>query len=216
MVRLPLADDARVVHDSRSGAIRSWFKHDFRPAAKAETSPRAIARTVLEGSADLFRWDAALTDLADRSVVDAPTAHSVRFVQTYKELPVDESEIVVNIDDAGRLNSVYNGYHYDIPEKLDPSSAGVTAEAAVRTAEALFANYRDRTAEQPELIVYQYKPVLNGDGKPHHAAAVERADVLARLASLSAKSARAGFAPKPGEYFIAWDVRVATDGPRQR
>lgn len=216
MATLPLVDDARVVHDARSGAIRSWFKDDFRPQAKANAAPQAIAHAVLAENAELFRWHRELADIVERTVIDAPGARSVRYFQTFKKLPVDASDIVVNIDDAGRLNSIYNDYHYDIPQQLDPQETAVTREGAERTAERLFARYREVRIAAAALIVYRYEHVENHDGKPRRGAAAERTHLLMAVTTMQVDAAQTGFKPVPGQYFLAWDLRVETEGPKQQ
>src|SRR5436190_18345270 len=124
MSRLSTSQPSRIDRDERSGAIRNWFDPSFRPA-NTDATHGEIARQVLADSADMFKWNKSLPDMADRSVVTGPSSTSVRLFQEFKKLPVDASDIVVNFDAQGHLHSIYNGYHYDIPESLNPADVKV-------------------------------------------------------------------------------------------
>ena len=71
--------------------------------------------------------------------------------QTFKKVPVDSSDIVVNFDDEGRLHSIYNNFHYDIPRSLDPKNAKVGEDAALRIVHELLAQ-RDHAWRNPQPI----------------------------------------------------------------
>jgi hypothetical protein len=138
MTRIPVEPSSRISHDQEAKVIRTWFNLDFRPDAKDGDTPQTIARGALSDSADLFAWQRELNDLVERGVNNAPNGYSVRFSQLWHNLPVDESDIVVNFDTAGRLNSIYNDYHYDIPESLASESGKLDERAALRVVQALF------------------------------------------------------------------------------
>ncbi len=212
MTRIPSGQQSRVTHDAPSGAIRTWFDLDFHPASKAGDPPQTVARNVLADSADLFKWKPDLPDIAQHPVIAGPGSNSVRFAQTFKNLPVDSSDIVVNLDVAGRVTSIYNNYHYDIPAALNPKSVKLTEAEARRMAEALLAERKPGEVRQA-LVVYQYHHVVNGTGKPTPSPA-PRAQVLARFATQQADAAVQGFRPHPGQYFLAWDIRLQTANPR--
>lgn len=214
MSRIPLGHDSRITHDQPSGAIRTWFNLAFRPSSKESDTPWEIARGVLTDSADLFKWPSTLDDVADNTVISGVDANSVRFYQTFKGLRVDSSDIVVNLDAEGRLHSIYNDYHYDIPAALDPAAAKLTEKEAQRIAEALLPGHKEFEVRQRSLIVYQYRHVTNSTGKPGPGPA-PRAGVLAAVAMQRANAAStAGFTPQPGQYYIAWDLRILTMNPR--
>jgi hypothetical protein len=182
MTRIPDGPESRITRDVVAPAIRSWFSLQFRPAAKAGDTPEAIARTVLVDSADLFNWAPDLPDIPERGIVAGLGSNSVRFSQSFKNLPVDSSDIVVNFDAAGHLTSIYNDYHYDIPAALDPKDAKVTEAEARRLAESFLAGHEGTEFRHVMLIVYQYRAVTNHTGKPGPGAP-PRARVLALLTS---------------------------------
>jgi len=214
MSRIVLNNQSRVTHDQASKAIRSWFNLQFKPSSKASDTPQEIAHNVLADSADLFLWNSALADLASRTTLSGPAAVSVRYYQLFKKLPVDSSDIVVNLASDGHLQSIYNNYHYDIPDSLDPKHARVTDEAARRLAENLLEGHRSIEVHSATLIVYQYRHVANGTGKPARGSA-QRTRALAAFAFRQAEATISdNFAPRTGEYYIAWDVRLLTANPR--
>ncbi len=213
MSRITIGHDSRVDHDAASGAIRNWFDLKFKPTTKAGDTRETIARGVLADSADLFKWKPPLDDIVERAVIAGPASASVRFYQTFEKLPVDSSDIVVNFDGKDRLNSIYNGYHYDIPASLKPQDAKLTEQEAQKLAQALVLDQGDREIKNSGLVVYQYRRVTNSTGKPGPGSPA-RARVLAAFASAQAAAAKAGFTPRPGDYYVAWDIRIMTTAPR--
>jgi hypothetical protein len=205
---------SRVDHDPQSGAIRNWFNPAFRPTSKVGDKHSTIARQVLADSAKLFKWDSALKDIIDSSVIEGPSSTSVRFHQEFKKLPVDSSDIVVNFDGHQHLHSIYNAYRYDIPDSLNPKDTKISEAEAKRIALELFNAHNGKEASRSRLIVYQYAPVSNSTGKPGRGGPV-RARLLAHaeLSQLEASDAPIERG-RPGAYYIAYDVRITTTGPR--
>src|SRR5690349_13484135 len=121
MSKLPITSESRVTYDPQAEAVRTWFDTTTEPMTKDPLKPRDVAYEVLRDSSDLFKWQRGLRDLRDGAVLNSEKAYSVRFTQEYNDIPVDASEIVVNMYADGRDNSVYNNYHYDIPKDLDPN-----------------------------------------------------------------------------------------------
>lgn len=105
-MRISIRPQSRVERDERSEAIRSWFDTIVAPIDKAGRSDEQVALDTLRESADLFGWQADLSDLRPMPSVQAVHATSVRFIQEFRGVPVDDSEIVVDIDRTGRLYSV--------------------------------------------------------------------------------------------------------------
>ena len=168
MPKLLEMPDSRVTHDPESGAIRTWFAPAAAApmASRAHVAPPEAARQVLKESADLFTWRPDLPDLRDRAVISSENAHSVRLTQEFKEIPVDASEVVVNMSADGRVNSIYNNYHYDIPADLDPQKITVTARQAAQLAERLLQVYPQSEIREPELIV-SHSPGFSGNVLSH-------------------------------------------------
>ena len=213
MTRLPETADSRITHDQPTGAIRSWFNPRFRPDAKRHASAPALARQVLSDSADLFHFARGLTDIAERAEIAAVAGSSIRFEQVFGRLPVYHSDIVVNIDAGGHLTSIYNGYHYDIPQHLDGQSARIDEAEARKIAQGHLPGHRGIEVLHAELTVYQYEHTTSATGKPGPDAA-PRARALAQFTAAQAEAAAGGFRPRPGTYYLAWNVRLQTTTPR--
>ena len=184
-------------------------------------APRELARQVCERSAQLFRWAPGLPDLRDAALRRSPDAWSARLSQEFKGLPVDVSEIVVNITTDGRLQSVYNQYHYDIPPDLDPGQVKIGPVQARQLVARLAAGYRKREISQPRLIVHRHEPQEkgpppSGGRRRRRRGPNERARFLEAVGAALARGRRQGFRPREGAHVLAWDVRLSTSRPRHR
>jgi zinc metalloprotease ZmpB len=206
--------ESRVTHDPSSGAIRTWFDPTGEPAAKAPFTPRDLARQALQESAELFGWDSTLPDLRDHTVLDGENAYSVRFSQEFKQIPVDSSEVVVNMYADGRVHSVYNNYHYDIPEDLDPDNVALDAGQAREIVERLLRVYENHEVSEPELIVYQYQRFENHPPKPPARPTDHRENFLEEVAAHMRRDDGGDNLPREGQYFLAWDIVATTQGLR--
>ena len=162
---IPITPHGRLTYDEETRAVRSWFDTSVAPAEVAPVDPVELARRALSESAGLFRWNAELEDLRDLRLIEGE-AFSVRFTQEFKEIPVDDSEIVVDIMRDGRVYSIYNNYHYDVPDVLDPAQAKVTKRRATQLVQRLFRGFEGVEPGAPELIIYQYHPSQNRPPKP--------------------------------------------------
>jgi hypothetical protein len=187
----------------------------------AAFAPRELARQVCERSASLFRWASGLPDLRDAALLRSPHAWSARLSQEFKGLPVDVSEVVVNITADGRLQSVYNQYHYDIPSDLDPGQVKIGPVEVRQLVARLAAAYRHREIGQPILIVHRHQP--REKAPPPRARRArrrrrpsERARFLGAVRAALARGRRQGFRPREGAHVLAWDVRLDTWRPRHR
>ena len=207
-----ITSESRVTRDPQNDAIRTWFDLSLKPMTKAPFSARNFARQVLKDNAELFHWKEELSDLRDHRVNDGPNAHSVRFEQEFKGIPVDASEVVVNIHADGRVQSIYNNYHYDIPQELEPKKIKVKAGQARELVERLLKIYEQHEVSQPILIVYRYKRVENHPHKPAGRPTPERDNFLTAVATHVAE-AWGDKRPKEGQYFLAWDLTVRTKYP---
>src|SRR5262245_56386638 len=151
---IQITSTTRVTKDSGTGALRTWYDTASLPQPAKIFVPRTVARTVLEQSASLFNWTPALADLRDGNTTQGPNAYSVRFTQEFKGIPVDASEIVVNMYQDSRVHSVYNNYHYDIPQQLDPKQVKIDGKQARAILERIAARLKEHTISEPKLIVY--------------------------------------------------------------
>ena len=183
-------------------------------------APRELARQVCERSARLFRWAPGLPDLRDAALLRSPVAWSARLSQEFKGLPVDASEIVVNITTDGRLQSVYNQYHYDIPPDLDPARVTIDPIQARQLVARLARGYRNREISQPRLLVHRHEPIEKGPpprGRRRRARRPsERTRFLAAVGAELARGRRRGPGPRVGAHVLAWDVRLDTTRPLHR
>ena len=181
-------------------------------------APRELARQVCERSAGLFRWASSLPDLRDAELVQAPHGWSARLLQEFKGLPVDVSEVVVNITSDGRVQSVYNQYHYDVPPDLDPARIQIGSVEARRLVARLAAACAHREIGPPVLIVHRYAPRAPKDPPPRGRPARRRRPSARARLLLAVKAALAAgrrSRPREGTHVLAWDVRLTTSRPPQ-
>jgi zinc metalloprotease ZmpB len=205
--------ESRVTRDPQNDAIRTWFDLSLEPTAKEPFIPRDLAYQVLRENAELFRWKAELSDLRDLRVNDGPNSHSVRFIQEFKGVPVDASEVVVNIHADGRVQSVYNNYHYNIPQELDPKKIKVKAGQARELVERLLRVYENHEAREPKLIIYRYHRVDNHPPKPPRGPNGRRNSFLAAVDAQLSENLPTDNRSQEGQYFLAWDITATTQAP---
>ena len=93
---ISMTPDSRIEYDKSNRAIRSWFDMTGEPVEVAPFDAMEMARRVLSESANLFRWSQDLPDLVDHRLIEAEQ-FSARFAQEFKGLPVDDSEVVVDL-----------------------------------------------------------------------------------------------------------------------
>jgi hypothetical protein len=198
--------------DPANGAPRSWFDPTATPVVRPPFAPREVVRRLLQQSAEVFRWPSGLADLRDAALVERPHGWSARLTQEFKGLPVDVSEVIVNVTADGRPLSGYNQYHYDIPATLDPARVRIGPTEARAQVARLAAPYLSREIGRPALIVHRYQPVAKKPPKPSRRPAGARARFLQRVRAALARGRR----PRLGEHVLAWDVRFSTEQPRGR
>src|SRR5688572_10879375 len=196
MPKLQITSESRVTYDEQSRALRTWFDTTVMPMAKAGFVPHDLAREVLGDNADLFHWQPDLPDLRDRAVVNGENVDSIRLTQEFKGIPVDSSEVVVNIYADGRVYSIYNNYHYDILGDLDPKKVKVKAKQAKELVERLLQVYENYEVRKPELIVYQYQRSENQPPKPPGRPALHRKKFLAAVTSHMSETEADGDRPR--------------------
>src|SRR5262249_20152313 len=149
MAAVQITSRSQIVRDPRSGILRSWYDDSVAPQTDRSFAPRDLARNVLLESASLFHWNPPLADLVEGELLHRAGAYSVRFTQEFKGIPVDTSEIVVNLFEDSRVYSIYNNYHYDIPDALDPRNIKVNAERARAIVERLVGHFERRPGSGP-------------------------------------------------------------------
>ena len=217
-MRIDVQQQSRVERDLQTDAIRSWFDTTTQPADKAGASDEDFALQTLRDSADLFGWSKDFDDIRTLPAVLAPHATSARFRQEFRGVPVDDSEIVVDIDQRGRVYAIYNDYHYRIPDDL-PTKPKLTVARTTTLVGRLFEGTQPEIS-RPELIVYRFRPDGNRPPKP----APELDRLRERLAGttptpeiafidVARDIAKDADGRDADTYFLAWDVRVATADP---
>jgi len=215
MSKIALVPGVRVTRDSQSDAIRTWFNPFPESMAKAPFAPDDIAYQLLKENAELFKWKTELQDLRNQTVVNGENAYSVRFTQEFKRIPVDSSEVVVNIYADGRVYSIYNNYHYDIPRELNPEKVKISAKEARVLINRLVRGYKKAEISDPQLIIYQYHKSENRPPKPSKniESSLDSDTFLAAVASYRSETKADDHAPKEGEHYLVWDITVTTKYP---
>jgi len=197
--------ESRVTHDPVNSAIRTWFDTGASPAAKVAFKPGDHAAELLRASAELFRFDPTLVDMTPPAVIKGPNSFSVTFTQLFFKIPVDSSEIVIDMYADGRIYSIYNNYHYDIPANFDRKPR-VLASKATQLATRFLAGFRQRSLSKPQLIVYRFQLQQNRPPKPESRRTPRPIDLSSSLVKRQAVE---------GQYFLAWDMRARTRNPLQ-
>jgi hypothetical protein len=174
-------------------------------------APREVARSLLRDNAALFRWSPDLPDLLDGDLLERPHGWSARLRQEFKGLPVDVSEIVVNVTGDGRVPSGYSQYHYDIPASLDPERVRLSETDARQRVAALARTFTRREIGRPILKVHRFRPLDRGPAVPARRVGA-RARFLVAVRAALARARR----PRIGTYVLAWDVSLETENPRTR
>ncbi|KAF3920097.1 hypothetical protein AA313_de0201293 [Arthrobotrys entomopaga] len=221
-VRL-VTPESRVAYEASNSAIRLWYDLSGNQAsAKPFFNPRDVAHDALKTYSKQFAWNADLADLVDHRTNNNGNAHSVRFTQRFKRVPVDASEVVVNMTTNGTIYSIYNGYHYGIPQDLEPEKITVSREQARSLVDRLVVRqFKKYEVESQTLIVYQYYPFVNrpprgkggSDENPRIAALKKAEEVREPLAKPESEEPIIS-GPEEGQYYLAWDFRVLTQNPR--
>lgn len=207
--RPSLTPGGRVTVDG-AGRVRDWFDLGAPRLTAEAFAPDDLARRFLTQHAAAFGWPPALADLRPAATLGVAGARSVRFTQDHHGLPVDATEVVVNLYADSRIHSVYSQYRYDIPPDLRPSAARVDAVGARRVVARLTGMFKSREIGPPRLIVYPHRHhelrPANRTARPPRARATFVRRVRARL----------GQPPAPGGYSLAWEMRVQTRRPLGR
>ncbi len=215
-VELTITPRQHLTTDGVSGGLRTFFDPVVRPAVAPPLLPRELALQVLKGGAGLFRWQESIPDLAEKSIIAGESLSSVRFQQTFKGVPVDGAEVVVNVCADGRLQSLYSQYRYDIPAELDPTAIRFDRSRARALVARLSRKAAQRTIGPARLVVYQHPvtPLLPLRRARRRGRARNR--FLDGVTGELARGRRRGFAPVGGRYYLAWEIVVEARRPWQR
>jgi hypothetical protein len=210
--------DSRVTRDPKNEAVRTLFNPSLGPKKETRMAftpsvSRDLAQNVLKENAELFNWKSDLPDLHIQRVNESPNAQSVRFEQNYKGVPVDSSEVVVNVHPDGSVQSVYNNYHYNIPQDLDPEKIKFSAAQAREIVKQLLTVYDSYELSEPTLIIYRYQRVENHPPKSPGKPTNHRTNFLSAVDTQLSENWPEGDLPKEGQYFLAWDFTATTHKP---
>src|SRR3990172_9192666 len=140
-----------------AGRGRDWFDLRVPPLTAHAFAPDDLARGFLARHAGAFGWAPALADLRPTATLEVAGALSVRFAQEHHGLPVDASEVIVNLRPDSRVHSVYSQYRYGIPPPLRPAAARPHPVRAPHLAARRARMFAQRPIGPPRLIVYPYR-----------------------------------------------------------
>jgi zinc metalloprotease ZmpB len=191
------------------GPVRDWFDPGGVRLDEGPLPPEDAARGFLRQNAEAFRWAPALADLRPAATLRGPAGFSVRFTQEHQGLPVDATEVVVNLYADSRVHSVYNQYHYDIPPALGPDAVRVDAVRARQRVARLTDMFRHREIGPARLLVYRlHDHELRPANRTHRSPPARKAFVRAVRRRLAGQAR-----PVEGAYVLAWELVVATRRP---
>ncbi len=192
----------RIVRDV-TGHIRSIFDFEIEPRVGKEIDPHLVAIQIVKNNQELFEWPTAHSELKQTSQRDSPHAHSIGFTQEFKEVLVDASNVTVNITKDGHPYAIYNSYHYEIPESLDPKATKIDRKQALARIKE---DFRARTEGyevkgEPRLLIYRMsaQPIENTS--------------LGRVPLYPAFEKDIGLIGKDGFYYVAWEIIIETKRP---
>lgn len=210
---LPITHSTRISYDRNIKAVRSWFDTTTAQLAnKTQQSPLDFAYKVLSENAADFAWQSGLPDLEYHADLTSGQAFSVRFTQVFKGIPVDGSEVLVNMYKDGRVYSIYNNYQYDIPPHLDPQNIKIQhARQSIELLNDLLKNYGGYTLKaDPVLIVYKFSRDYN---RPPKGETSQRKDFLSQIGAGTSNSMADISGHQKNPFFLVWDLRVLTRNP---
>jgi hypothetical protein len=196
-----------------SSEVRFWF--DPAPPVKATPpfEPRKLALETLAQLPVLSGWSKAVPrDLREGAITPGANSVAVRYDQWLGEVRVRPAEVVVNISRGGQVRSVYRHYHPKLPAELVAGGASVSeSDARALVAKWLAGAEGIRVVAVPELIVHQHVAAESEPRPPLRAKLADSESPVDRqLASLLA-----GRRALRKEYYLVWDLRMATHRPNR-
>jgi len=194
--------------------VRFWFDPAPPVTQPPPFEPRKLALEALARLPEMAGWSGAIPrDLHEGAITVGANSVGVRYDQRLGEFRVRPAEVVVNISRGGHVRSVYRHYHPNLPRELLTARASVSESDArgmvtkwLEGAEGL------RVLRVPELIVHHHV-ATRPEGRPPLRTMLSKSEspVDRQLATLIA-SRRA----LRKEYYLVWDLRVATKIPNRR
>lgn len=122
-----------------------------------------------------------MKNIKETKIIEGIDTYSARYIQEFKGVPVHDSEIIVNFNQNGQIQSVYNNYHYDIQSKLDPKNIQITKDDAIKIANDLFKSYSKYQIGEPNLLIYQYINETNLPPRNSHKTILNREEFLSKV-----------------------------------
>jgi hypothetical protein len=113
----------------------------------------------------------------------------------------------------GKVYSIYNNYHYGLPEDLDPKKIKIKLGQAKELVGRLLRVYENHEARDPVLIIYRYQRIDNHPPKPSATRTDHRKRFLAEVATQLSENWPQNELPREGQYFLAWDITATTQTP---
>jgi hypothetical protein len=197
-----------------SSQVRFWLDATPTVTAPPPFEPRKVALEAMRKLPEMAGWSGVIPrDLHEAALTVGVNSVAVRFHQRVGEYRVRPGEVVVNISRGGQVRSVYRHYHPKLPRELVTASATVSeSDANGLVAKWLEGAEGIRRLRVPELIVYH-----------HVASRAERRPALRTRLSDSESpvdrqlaSLLEGRRALRKEYYLVWDLRVATERPNRR
>ena len=212
--RTPLRKPAEWGASVGSSRVRFWFDPAPRVKAPPPFEPRKLALEALAELPAMEGWSGSVPrDLHEGAVTVGANSVAVRFHQRLGDVRVRPAEVVVNISRGGQVRSVYRHYHPNVPRELVTARASISeSDALAMVAKWLEGAEGLRVLKVPELIVHHHV-ATRPEGRPPLRAMLSKSEspVDRQLAALLV-----GRRALRKEYYLVWDLRVATKVPHRR
>jgi hypothetical protein len=210
----------RIEIDKKDKVLRSFFNDqidnniivDDNKKVMSKSSQKNFALETLEKNAQkFFKSTEDLKNIKETRVIEGINTYSARYIQEFKGVPVHDSEIIVNFNQNGQIQSLYNNYHYGIPSELDPKNILITKDEATKIVNDLFKSYSKYEIGEPNLLIYQYFNESNLPPRNSNKIIPKRKEFLSIVYSkLNQKTNKEII---EGKYFLIWDFVVVTENP---
>src|SRR5215216_6399165 len=156
----------RIEIDKKDKILRSFFNDpvdnniivDDNKKVISKSSQKNFAFETLEKNAQkFFKSTEDLKNIKETRVIEGINTYSARYIQEFKGVPVHDSEIIVNFNQNGQIQSLYNNYRYDIPSELDSKHIQITKDESKKIVNDLFKSYSKYAIDGPNLLIYKYR-----------------------------------------------------------
>ena len=192
----------RVLYPNRLPTSR--YQNYLNPSIK--DYDKSFLFDILKNFTRIFGWKKNLEDIELLGLIKYRGKLSFRFAQKYGGLFVGNSDIIMNFDCHGTLNSIYNDYHYDIPSSTNVSKVKITKNQALKIVKKLSNDYPkdNRYDYTAELILYEHGLIKN---KPVHGY-LDTATIR-----FLEKIEKNSINIEKGEHLVVWKVKFHVEKP---